>query len=81
LIIAHRLSTIRKCDKIIVIDKGMVSEIGTHDELLTTKGVYHKLWNSQIGEDVIVDDKDEGLKSKTDNSKAKIKEEEEIEYK
>lgn len=83
LIIAHRLSTIRRCDKIFVMDKGKIAEEGTHYELLERKGVYYKLWNSQIGEDIVQDNtsKEEGLSTITDDNKSTIKEEEEIEYK
>ncbi len=45
--IAHRLSTIKNCDKIIVMDKGCVEEIGTHAELIAKKGIYHKLCKMQ----------------------------------
>ncbi len=48
-IIAHRLSTIMHSDKIAVINKGVVSEQGTHDELLQQNGLYHKLWSLQAG--------------------------------
>ena len=48
IIIAHRLSTIRHCDKIFVMDKGMVMESGTHDELLKQKGMYAELWSRQV---------------------------------
>ena len=45
--IAHRLSTIKNCDKIIVMDKGFVKEVGTHNELITEKGIYHQLCKLQ----------------------------------
>ncbi len=48
IVIAHRLSTIRKADKIIVLDKGEIKEIGSHDELLERKGFYHSLYESQF---------------------------------
>lgn len=43
LIIAHRLSTIKDCDKILVLDKGKLIELGTHDELIKKGGAYSKL--------------------------------------
>ncbi len=47
IVIAHRLSTIQNADKIIVMHKGEVREIGTHQELLTKKGIYYKLYQLQ----------------------------------
>ena len=48
IIIAHRLSTIAKADRIVVMDKGEIVEIGTHKDLLNNKnGIYNKLWNIQ----------------------------------
>jgi len=49
IVIAHRLSTIAKLDRIIVLDNGKVIEQGSHDQLLTKKGVYAKLWSHQSG--------------------------------
>lgn len=48
IIIAHRLSTISKADKIIVLDKGEIKEMGTHDELLKLEGFYFKLHSMQF---------------------------------
>jgi ATP-binding cassette, subfamily B, bacterial MsbA len=48
-VIAHRLSTIRKADKIIVLEKGKILEIGTHDDLLDSKGLYSKFHELQYG--------------------------------
>jgi ATP-binding cassette, subfamily B, multidrug efflux pump len=48
IVIAHRLSTIRKANKIIVLDKGEIKEIGTHDELIAKGGFYANLYNMQF---------------------------------
>lgn len=55
-VIAHRLSTIRKADKIVVIDKGMVLESGTHEQLMKSNGLYRKLSDMQFefGQDTLV---------------------------
>ena len=47
LIIAHRLSTIQRADKIIVMHKGQLREVGTHQELLAHRGIYYKLYQLQ----------------------------------
>jgi ATP-binding cassette subfamily B protein len=48
IVIAHRLSTISKADRIVVMDKGKIVEIGKHEELLKNEdGIYSKLWNIQ----------------------------------
>ena len=45
--IAHRLSTLKNMDRIIVLDKGKIIEVGTPKELLDKKGEFKKLWNLQ----------------------------------
>ena len=52
-IIAHRLSTIKDADKIVVIDKGRIVEIGRHDELLDKKGIYYNLYQTQFSGNAI----------------------------
>jgi len=46
-IIAHRLSTIQRANKIIVMHKGQLREIGSHQELLAKRGIYYKLYQLQ----------------------------------
>ncbi len=48
IVIAHRLSTIRKASKILVLDKGEIKEIGTHDQLMEKEGFYFKLHQMQF---------------------------------
>jgi ATP-binding cassette subfamily B multidrug efflux pump len=55
LIIAHRLSTIQRADKIIVMHKGQLREIGTHQELLANRGIYYKLYQLQYKDQEIGD--------------------------
>ena len=54
IVIAHRLSTIRKASKIIVMDKGEIKEIGTHQELLGKGGFYANLYNMQLEKQMAV---------------------------
>lgn len=51
LVIAHRLSTIQNADKIAVLEKGEVVELGTHDELLKKDGYYYRLYKMQFSDD------------------------------
>ncbi|MFJ5810752.1 NHLP family bacteriocin export ABC transporter peptidase/permease/ATPase subunit (plasmid) [Streptomyces sp. NBC_01426] len=51
LIIAHRLSAVRDADEIIVLDRGVIAERGTHDELLTARGRYAALFDSSRSEE------------------------------
>ncbi len=48
LVIAHRLSTVTNADKIIVMDKGEIKEMGTHEELIQKNGLYNKLYKIQF---------------------------------
>lgn len=48
IVIAHRLSTIRKCDRILVMDKGTVAESGTFEELVKQDGIFAKLVKRQV---------------------------------
>jgi ABC-type multidrug transport system fused ATPase/permease subunit len=51
LVIAHRLSTIRNADRIIVLHHGEVREVGSHVELMQTRGIYHRLYQLQYEHD------------------------------
>ena len=50
IVVAHRLSTIQKADNIIVLDKGEIKEMGTHEALLQLHGFYAKLHEMQYKE-------------------------------
>ena len=47
IVIAHRLSTIQNADKIIVMHRGEIEEMGTHNELLQQRGIYYRLYQLQ----------------------------------
>ncbi len=61
-VIAHRLSTVVNADEILVLDKGMIVERGTHDELLERRGIYSAMWNQQR-EAAAVDDMLRGVEA------------------
>jgi ATP-binding cassette subfamily B protein len=50
ILIAHRLSTIMHADRIYVLERGSITESGTHTQLLEEKGLYYAMWRQQIGE-------------------------------
>lgn len=50
ILIAHRLSTIMHADRIFVLEKGNIVEVGLHEDLLSKKGLYYAMWRQQIGE-------------------------------
>lgn len=54
IIIAHRLSTIDHCDKIMVMHKGLVKEMGTHQELLSMRGYYYRLYQLQYKDQEVI---------------------------
>src|SRR5262249_21609853 len=49
IVIAHRLSTIREANTIVVLEKGGVAELGSHDELMAQRGLYYYLSSQQLG--------------------------------
>ena len=50
ILIAHRLSTIMHADRIFVLERGSITESGSHAQLLEEKGLYYAMWRQQIGE-------------------------------
>jgi ATP-binding cassette, subfamily B, multidrug efflux pump len=61
MVVAHRLSTIQKCDRIMVFHHGELRESGTHNELLTERGLYWRLYQLQYADD-------KSARTKTDTS-------------
>lgn len=58
--IAHRLSTLHRADRLVVLDRGVVVEEGTHDELMAREGAYHRLYEAQARN--VDQDPDDGSK-------------------
>lgn len=67
IIIAHRLSTIMRCDRIFVMEDGIIIEEGSHKELMNKKGKYYTLWKEQIPENINLNEKESSDSDDGDN--------------
>ncbi|WP_217907229.1 ABC transporter ATP-binding protein [Janthinobacterium sp. PC23-8] len=58
--IAHRLSTLHRADRLVVLDRGQVVEVGSHDELMAKEGAYYRLYEAQArnAAEMVLDDKE-----------------------
>lgn len=48
IMVAHRLTTVKDADRILVVDKGVIKEAGTHDELVKSNGIYAHMLSTQV---------------------------------
>jgi ATP-binding cassette subfamily B protein len=58
IVIAHRLSTLKNMDRLVIMDKGEIIEVGSHNSLLRKKGIYHKLYSMQVDGFIGIEDGD-----------------------
>ncbi|WP_196008138.1 ABC transporter ATP-binding protein [Clostridium tyrobutyricum] len=58
IMVSQRISTIRSADKIIVLDDGNISGMGTHEQLLENCSVYREIYNSQVSKEISIDEKE-----------------------
>ena len=70
IVVAHRLSTIQHSDKIIVLHKGKIREMGNHQELLANKGLYYDLYRLQYKDQLIGDGEHNGEVAASSSSTA-----------
>jgi ATP-binding cassette subfamily B protein len=68
--IAHRLSTLRKADRLVVMDRGEVVEVGPHDALMAKQGAYWRLYQAQLRQGD--DDASEGAADERANAQAPL---------
>jgi ATP-binding cassette, subfamily B, bacterial len=72
MVIAHRVTSVQDCDRIIVLDKGKVIELGTHDELIENNMFYKKIYDIQVSiEDEISRDIEDSSEVKSEKAKVK----------